>query len=97
LKKRGQNGKRRKGGQKPDGAQEPAATARPAEGAGSRFDPEIVEHVRMVTSQIEGRTVSREAIEAMLERVMRQHSIDYKEWIGDILRRREKKEEKGPP
>lgn len=97
VKKRKQNGKRGKGGRKADQAHEPAATASPAEGAGSGFDPEIVEHLRMVTGQIEGRAVSREATEAMLARVMRQHSIDYRKWIGDILRSREKKEEKGPP
>ncbi len=39
------------------------------------FDRVVVEHVRMVTSLIEGRPVSRNETLRMLSKVMRQHSI----------------------
>ncbi len=39
------------------------------------WNPRMVEHVRMVSSLIEGRRVSREEVLEMLERVLRQHSM----------------------
>jgi hypothetical protein len=97
MKKKAQNIKRKRSGKRgPDAAREAGTTGQAAE-AGRRIDPGIVSHVRMVTSQIQGRSVSREETAEMLERVVRQHSMDYKEWIADILRSRPKKEEKGPP
>jgi len=46
---------------------------------------EIVEHVRMVVSLIEGRPVSRAAIEAMLKKVLRQHRMPKRGKIGDSV------------
>lgn len=40
-----------------------------------RFDPTIVEHVRMVVSLIEGRRVGREEVLEMLARTLRQRSM----------------------
>ena len=45
----------------------PAPKPRPA-----KRDPAMIEHVRMVSSLIEGRRVSRRQVLAMLERVLRQ-------------------------
>lgn len=46
-----------------------------AEGLPKPVDPQIIEHVRVVVSLIEGRQVSRKEIREMLARVLRQHSI----------------------
>lgn len=46
---------------------------------------EIVEHVRMVVSLIEGRPVSRAEIEAMLKKVLRQHRMPKPGKIGDSV------------
>ena len=46
---------------------------------------EIVEHVRMVVSLIEGRPVSRAEIEAMLKKVLRQHRMPKQGKIGDSV------------
>ena len=97
MKKKAQNGKRKRTGKRGSDAAREVETKGKAAEAGRGLDPGIVSHVRMLTSQIEGRSVSREETAEMLERVMRQHSMDYKEWIADILRSRPKKEEKGPP
>jgi len=48
----------------------PAPTPRPV-----KWDPEIVEHVRVVASLIEGRRVSRRQVLVMLAKNVRQHSI----------------------
>ena len=53
--------------------QAPCAPAPEASPEG--WNPGMVEHVRMVSSLIEGRRVSREEVLEMLERVLRQHSI----------------------
>jgi hypothetical protein len=50
----------------------------------ARGEEKILEHVRMVVSQIEGRPVSREEIEAMLAEKMRQHSLNAAQGIGYI-------------
>jgi hypothetical protein len=50
----------------------------------AREEEKILEHIRMVVSQIEGRAVSREEIEAMLDEKMRQHSLNTAEGIGYI-------------
>ena len=39
------------------------------------WDPAMVEHVRMVASLIEGRPVSRRQVRAMLQKVLRQHTM----------------------
>ena len=39
------------------------------------WDPAMVEHVRMVASLIEGRRVSRRQVLAMLQKVLRQHTM----------------------
>jgi len=62
-KKRALNGKRAK--PKSDGN-------RPATG---RWDPLMLEYVRMLVSLIEARSVSRAEILEMLQRVLRQHSL----------------------
>jgi hypothetical protein len=40
-----------------------------------RWDPVMVEHVRMVVSLIEGRRISRQAVRRMLARKLRQHTL----------------------
>lgn len=78
-KKRVQNGKRRqKGGRAPDTPGEPKA------GAGE-LKAQIVEHVRMAASLIEGRRVSREEILKMLARALRQRSLVRRRRIDYIV------------
>jgi len=48
----------------------PASQRHPAQ-----WNPLMVEHVRMVASLIEGRRVSRRQVLAMLEKVLRQHTM----------------------
>lgn len=61
------------------------------EGAGiedevMEFDARMVKYVQVVTSLIEGRAVSRDEVLQMLNRCMRQHSIDRTRRIDYILR-----------
>ncbi len=49
------------------------------------FDRVVVEHVRMVTSLIEGRPVSRNETLRMLSKVMRQHSIGRRSRLDYIV------------
>ena len=86
MKKKRQNGKRRKHGAKPESATGPEEKSAGAEPGEPEFDEGIVEHVRMVTSLIEGREVSREEVVEMLKRTMRQHSIGREKRIEYILR-----------
>jgi len=86
MKKKRQNGKRRKHGAKPESATEPEEKSAGAEPATPEFDEGIVEHVRMVTGLIEGREVSREEVVEMLKRTMSQHSIGREKRIDYILR-----------
>lgn len=68
IKKRLQNGKRRSAVRPTDPPKDPP------EGPGGW--PELmVEHVRMVSSLMEGRRVSRREVLEMLARVLRQHTI----------------------
>lgn len=45
----------------------------------------MVEHVRMVTSLIEGRWVSSEEILEMLAKVLRQHSMDHPRKVDYVV------------
>ena len=74
-KKRALNGKRTK--PKTDGDRPTAcASSVPApENSSARWNPLMLEYVRMVVSLIEARAVSRTEILQMLQRVLRQHSV----------------------
>jgi hypothetical protein len=61
------------------------------ESADLEFDPGMVEHLRMATSLIEGRTVTREEVLQMLRRVMRQHSFAREKRIDYVLRKLKEK------
>jgi hypothetical protein len=50
------------------------------------FDDGMVEHIRMQTSLLEEREVSREETIAMLKRVLRQHSLGREKRMDYILR-----------
>jgi hypothetical protein len=77
------NGKRRRPG---DPASEPGRASATTGSGGTEFDAGIVEHVRVVTSLIEGFAVSREDVLGMLERGVRQRSIIRERRIDYILR-----------
>jgi hypothetical protein len=51
-----------------------------------RFDAGMLGYVRMVTSLIEGRRVSRDEILQMLDRAVRQHSMVRRRRIDYVLR-----------
>ena len=68
TKKRMQNGKRR-------ASVCPADPPKVDSQEPDRWPEPMIEHVRMVSSLIEGRLVNRREILEMLERVLRQHSI----------------------
>jgi len=93
MKKKLHNGKRGKRGKRTEpsskaGAEKKANEPTPGTPASDdiHFDPEMVRHVRMVTSMIEGRSVSREEVLEMLERTLRQHSMGQERWIDYVLR-----------
>jgi len=46
----------------------------------------MVEHVRLVTSLIEGFEVSREEVREMLARTVRQRSMRRERWVDYVLR-----------
>lgn len=73
-KKRKLNARRRRG---KDAAPEPADLPEQAP-----FEAEVVDHLQMVTSAIEGRAVGREEVLALLEEVGRQHRM-----VGTVPRR----------
>jgi hypothetical protein len=73
TKKKIQNGKRRQSERRP--GQAIALEEPEPERNGNRWEAGIVDYVRMATSLIEGRPVSRQEILEMLGRAMRQHSI----------------------
>jgi len=50
----------------------------------ARAEAKILDHVRMVISQIEGRPVSREEVEALVAEKMRQHRLNTAEENGYI-------------
>lgn len=83
FKKKIQNDRRRKPGSKPD-SEEGKHTA--PETRQIEFHAGMVEHVRMVTSLIEGRPVSREEVLRMLRRAVRQHRIAREKRIDHIVR-----------
>lgn len=82
FKKKIQNGKRGNGG-RPNTSQ--AETGREVVPDGCRFDASMVGYVRMVTSLIEGRRVSRDEILQMLARAVRQHSMARRRRIDYVL------------
>ncbi|MBI4868352.1 MAG: hypothetical protein HY816_15510 [Candidatus Wallbacteria bacterium] len=77
------------------GGDSPGAADDEAEGdePDSDSDEDMVEHVQLVTSLLEGREVSREEVLEMLERKRRQHSIGGEEGSGYGLGR----PDRGPP
>jgi hypothetical protein len=58
----------------------PAPQRRPAP-----WSPPMVEHVRMVSSLIEGRRVSRRQVRAMLAKVLRQHTMSRRRKIDQTV------------
>ena len=87
LKKKLRNGKRGdRCRPKPAGDEEPAERTERAESEGTALDAGVVEHVRVVTSLIEGRRVGRDEILEMLRRVMRQHSIARERRVDYVVR-----------
>ena len=83
MKKKGLNGKRRRAVDAGTGAE--IKTPGPAPDKVG-FDAGIVEHVRVVTSLIEGFEVSREEVLEMLGRTVRQHSIGRERRIDYVVR-----------
>lgn len=78
MKKKRHNGNR--GGQGPAPAPPPPVADPPVPPPGAKtdetaFDPVMVEHLRVTTSMIEGRKVTRQEVIEMLTRMTRQHSI----------------------
>ena len=51
----------------------------------AQWDPQMVEHVRMVTSLIEGWRVSRRQVLEMLARVLRQHTMGRRRRIDQTV------------
>ena len=74
LKKRIQNGKRK--ARVKSAQSEPDSTS---------WNASMVEHVRMVSSLIEGRRVSRQEVLEMLARVLRQHSMGRRKRIDHTI------------
>jgi len=72
-----QNGKRNHAPSSDGGNTRPVSSELSEETEPKGYDSKMVEHVRMVTSMIEGRTVSRSEVLKMLDRAKekRQHSI----------------------
>ena len=85
MKKRIQNDKRKSQKMATDTEQDADKNAPGADAVEGEWNPEMVEHVRMMTSLIEDRMVSREETLEMLEKVMRQHSISRRERIDYIV------------
>ena len=81
MKKKYHNEKRCKTAKDADVGKSPAETSE-----GSAGDAETISYIRSVTSLVEGRQVSRQEIEQMLERVMRQHSLEIGKRKDYILR-----------
>jgi hypothetical protein len=55
---------------------EPSRDKNDTDDCGSKIDDETVRHIQVVTSLIEGRLVGLAEIFAMLDNILRQHSID---------------------
>ena len=90
-KKKLQNDKRCEPGPKPDSAKEPEERSASPEVDDIEFDAGMVEHVRVVTSLIEGWRVSRDEVLQMLRRTVRQHSMSREKRIDYIVRFMEEK------
>lgn len=87
LKKKARNGKRRgRCPPKPDGDERPGEETARAELDRIEFDASVVAYVRVVTSLIEGRRVSRDEILQMLRRAMRQRSFARERRIDYVVR-----------
>jgi hypothetical protein len=86
FKKKIQNGKRSRGEGKPDFGNQREEAGRDLELDGCRFDADMVGYVRMVTSLIEGRRVSKREILEMLARAVRQHSMARGRRMDYVLR-----------
>jgi len=89
VKKRMQNGKRREPKHNEDvekdaDSAEAAADADQEPDEGS-VDEEMMDHLQMVTSLIEGRDVTREEIETMAAELLRQHSIGQRRGIDYLV------------
>jgi hypothetical protein len=82
-KKKGLNDQRSEG--KPNLGHRGRETGQKPVPDGCRFDANMVRHVRMVTSLIEGRRVSVDEILEMLARAVRQHSIARRKRIDYVL------------
>jgi len=80
-----QNGKRGKSEAKPSVGNRQREAERGLVPDGCRFDAGMVRYVRMVTSLIEGRRVSRDEILRMLARAVRQHSMARRRRIDYVL------------
>lgn len=78
LKKRGQNRKRRHSNK----GKAPVSEEETRKG---ELNAQIVKHVRMATSLIEGRRVSLREIRKMLTRALRQRSLGYRKRIDYIV------------
>lgn len=90
FKKNIQNSKRDKEGTKPNCSNRLGAAVQEVAPGMCRFDAGMVCYVRMVTSLIEGRRVSRDEILQMLARAVRQHSMARKKRIDYVLWRLKK-------
>lgn len=101
MKKKRQNAKRsRKSKPSPPQQSKPTTQSEEAtkapEAAREEFDEDMVEHLRVQTSLLEEREVSREEILELLGRLMRQHSIA-PESRRDYVMRTLKEREENPP
>jgi len=81
-----QNGKRTKSKAKLISGNPPKEARQDLALDGRRFDAGMMRYVRMVTSLIEGRRVSRDEILQMLARAVRQHSMARGRRIDYVLR-----------
>ncbi len=89
FKKRMQNERRRRQPNHVDEQDLGKEKGSPGSSCEAQEDPcseEMVAHVRMVTSLIEGRLVSREEILQMLERAVRQHSMGRERRVDYVMR-----------
>lgn len=89
MKKAIQNGTRKR----ENGKRAPNEKAMGSEAKTGKIDEQMVKHVQMMTSMIEGRKVSREEVIEMLERKWRQHSLDCSRRIDYVV----EKLKKDPP
>jgi hypothetical protein len=96
MKKKEQNGKRSSSEDTPSEPEKPKLPEEPEAAEELEFDEVMVEHLRVQTSLLEEREVSREETIEMLRRVMRQHSMA-PEMRRDYILRYLKEKEENPP